>query len=217
MKVKVFKNIENPNLTNRPLQLTRFCLVDQNPAEWELWFEEDFDLSQDRVGLSYGDMVRITALTSQDHYDKLHNWNIDFMKAGEGRRDPEVGMKPETEAGVETLRSLKEWQVEAHQGAQARGFYDHELGERTPTRIASLIALIHSELSEALEEIRQSEEYELIRYEGEKPYGVPIELADTVIRILDLAEWLDIDLEQAIELKVEYNKTRPHRHGDKLL
>lgn len=48
-----------------------------------------------------------------------------------------------------------------------------------------------------------------------KPEGFGIELADAVIRIGDLAARMGIDLSAAIVLKHEYNKTRPHRHGNK--
>jgi len=48
-----------------------------------------------------------------------------------------------------------------------------------------------------------------------KPEGEAIELADAVIRIMDYCEFVGIDLEQAIQLKHEYNKTRPYRHGNK--
>ena len=44
-----------------------------------------------------------------------------------------------------------------------------------------------------------------------------VEVADAFIRILDLAGAHKIDLEHIIELKHEYNKTRPHRHGGKVI
>lgn len=48
-----------------------------------------------------------------------------------------------------------------------------------------------------------------------KPDGFWIELADVIIRILDTAGAYDIDMEQLVKLKHEYNKTRPYRHGGK--
>ena len=48
---------------------------------------------------------------------------------------------------------------------------------------------------------------------GEKPEGVAVELADAVIRIADLCGHLGIDLEAAIALKMDYNETRPFKHG----
>ena len=49
--------------------------------------------------------------------------------------------------------------------------------------------------------------------ESPKPEGVPIELADAVIRICDFCGLHGIDLEAAIEAKMEYNRGRPRRHG----
>lgn len=100
---------------------------------------------------------------------------------------------------------------EAHINAVNKGWHDEP---RTP---AECIALMHSELSEALEDIRQG--YGLTEYywEGEKPCGVPSELADTVIRIFDFCGEHKIDLAEAIATKMKYNDTRPHRHGGKKL
>ena len=50
---------------------------------------------------------------------------------------------------------------------------------------------------------------------SQKPEGVAVELADCVIRILDYCGHAGIDIEEAIRIKHEYNKTRPYRHGGK--
>lgn len=50
-----------------------------------------------------------------------------------------------------------------------------------------------------------------------KPEGIPSELADTVIRIADMCGFYGIDLQEAVEQKMRYNRTRPHRHGGKKL
>ena len=41
------------------------------------------------------------------------------------------------------------------------------------------------------------------------------ELADTVIRCLDLAGYLDIDIEAHVKAKLRYNSLRPYKHGKK--
>ena len=51
--------------------------------------------------------------------------------------------------------------------------------------------------------------------QSKKPEGVAVELADCMIRILDYCGHAGIDIEEAIRIKHEYNKTRPYRHGGK--
>ena len=124
--------------------------------------------------------------------------------------------------------------AEAHANAVAHGFWE----ENRP--FAEQIALMHSELSEALEEFRDgkglNETYYSCTTEGpgrrqnclypgrpcpaecpnQKPEGIPIELADAIIRICDACGQYGIDLDRAIRLKMEYNKTRPYKHGKKI-
>jgi NTP pyrophosphatase (non-canonical NTP hydrolase) len=92
----------------------------------------------------------------------------------------------------------------AYENASAHGFKHKNFAEA--------IALIHSELSEALEEDRKGAPQVYYAANG-KPEGVAVELADAVIRICDLCGYLKIDLEKVIAEKMEYNAGRPHLHG----
>jgi len=99
---------------------------------------------------------------------------------------------------------------ESHQTAKDKGWWDQELN------IGEKLALIHSEISEALEEYRSHGKYlQYTRESDGKPEGFVFELADTVIRIADLCGELDLDLEKALRTKMNFNRTRPYRHGNK--
>ena len=113
----------------------------------------------------------------------------------------------------------------AHENAVKHGFWD------PAPDFGTAIALIHSELSEALEEMRAGNKIRpgkptpMLYYSGggyvatqptkccTKPEDVAIELADAVIRIADLCGHMDVDLESVIDLKMKYNEGRPLKHG----
>jgi len=83
-------------------------------------------------------------------------------------------------------------------GGKKKIFDDRNNGE--------MIALMHSELSEALEELRKEDCN--IKLVGE-------ELADCVIRIMDFCQAREIDLEKEILKKIKKNRKRPYKHGKK--
>jgi NTP pyrophosphatase (non-canonical NTP hydrolase) len=102
--------------------------------------------------------------------------------------------------------------AESYKNAVSKGFHDE------PRSVGDLIALMHSELSEAFEHYRNGHEpQEVFWTDGGKPDGVGVELADVVIRIFDFCGRFDIGLEALIESKMAYNSTRPHKHGGKVL
>lgn len=115
-------------------------------------------------------------------------------------------------------KSISQIQQEVHGLAVDKGWYK-DAKRDDHNGIAAKLCLIHSEVSECLEELRKPSSNPLVTYLGQngKPEGFAIELADVVIRCLDLAGFLGLDLESAIERKQEYNKTRAYRHGNKTL
>ena len=105
---------------------------------------------------------------------------------------------------AEFVRVFERIQRGVHQNALAHGWWDE------PSEGGTLIALIMSEAAEALEALRK----------GNKPdehcpqfSGAEVELADVVIRIMDMAEARGWDVAGAIVAKHEFNKGRPYKHG----
>lgn len=108
---------------------------------------------------------------------------------------------------------LSDLQKQSFHNSFKHGFWELTERNETETIVATKIALIHSEVSEALEEVRKGK---WVTYEDPadfKLHGLPSELADVMIRVADLAEWLGIDLSQEIERKAALNKERPFMHG----
>ena len=112
------------------------------------------------------------------------------------RADAQQVLGPTLTAALETQAAL------ISQFMQSQGFWESDnTGEK--------IALMHSELSEALEADRKNLDAEHIPGFT----GVEEELADVIIRILDFAGHHQLRLGEALSAKITYNLTRPFKHG----
>lgn len=96
---------------------------------------------------------------------------------------------------------IHELQKLCHERASEAGWWN---GPQNNDTVPAKLCLIHSEVSEAMEGHRKS------LMDDKLPHRemVEVELADAIIRIMDLAGWMALDLEGAILEKMEYNRNR---------
>src|SRR5574341_372234 len=170
--------------------LELFDLADR----WAIWRAGQCDFTDDELSQEEKDLYA--------QLEKLHD------------------LAPQHEEGMlkaDSISTISELVEHAHQTAKRKGFYD------PPSSFGEMIALVHTELSEALEAFRApghklneiwfTDAADQDDNRISKPEGVPIELADTIIRIADMCAHFKIDLAQAIRMKSAFNEKRPHRHG----
>ena len=129
----------------------------------------------------------------------------------------EIKLKPsqfDIKAAIVTLwnnrseLSLTNLAKDIHDNAKAHGWWDK------PRSFGDIIALCHSELSEALEEYRNDKPAIYYGEDG-KPEGTAVEMIECIIRILDWCGHEALDVDEILKIKHEYNKSRAYRHGGK--
>lgn len=102
---------------------------------------------------------------------------------------------------------------QVHGLAKDKGWHDDIMPEID--YMAKAVANLHGEISELWEAARKGE----LHKQCDKACPLTCieeELADIIIRALDTAGSMEVDIEAAVSTKHFYNATRPHRHGGKL-
>jgi NTP pyrophosphatase (non-canonical NTP hydrolase) len=99
------------------------------------------------------------------------------------------------------VTSLSDFAIAAHSTAQSHGFWTNYNPLTVDTQLVKL-ALIVSEIGEAVEAVRKAD---MMNFQEE--------LADIIIRTLDLSESLGFDIEHAVREKMQKNADRPFMHG----
>jgi len=121
-----------------------------------------------------------------------------------------------TNKDFEIIDTLSRLEKEINESATKKGFWDDfqahthcETGRRA--LVSEKIALIASEVSEALDAFRQPE---LKADEHCNIFlNVEVELADAIIRILDLGAQMRWNVPGALMAKKKFNEGRPRLHG----
>jgi NTP pyrophosphatase (non-canonical NTP hydrolase) len=99
---------------------------------------------------------------------------------------------------------MKEIVDRVHQNSVNKGFWDG-LDPNDPRAVMTKLALITSEIGEAVEAVRDGNDE-----------GLREELADITIRTMDLARAKGFDHEQDVLAKAAKNESRPYQHGRKV-
>jgi len=98
---------------------------------------------------------------------------------------------------------LNQYRDDAHNASVNGGWWDED-SRNNPMIVPAKLCLIHSEVSEAMEGHRKS------LMDDKLPHRpmIEVELADTLLRIFDIAGFLGLDLEGAYQEKKAYNAKR---------
>lgn len=121
---------------------------------------------------------------------------------------------------------INELAKQVYENSKLKGFHEDD----ETKNIGEMLALVHAEVSEALEADRvdkycKGSVLALMTLEGDQKFTAfykevvkgtfEEEMADIVIRVMDMCAMKGIDLDGHIRAKMRYNSTRPYKHGKK--
>jgi len=183
------------------------------------------------IAMDFYDFCGVASIGMTDS-DKIE-WYLDAIVNAENFANQQPTIKGCNIMTIET--KLNELSTIIHEGNKERGF------DVSKANIGQTLMLIVSELSEALEADRKGSRNRLDAFKTSMYYArlsnddfdtenencawiknrfettikdtFEDEIADTVIRLLDLCGGLNIDIESHIDLKLRYNATRPYKHN----
>lgn len=125
---------------------------------------------------------------------------------GAGKFYRQVPIERSIDIGCDYAGMVNDLAAECHRCSIDHGWWDDNRND------GEQIALMHSELSEALDALRHDNPPS-----GHIPEfsGLEEELADTIIRIMDYSAGNNLRLGEAVVAKMRYNEGRPYKHGGK--
>ena len=136
-------------------------------------------------------VISMSAYDEEEEEDTIENLEPDELY--KQRQEMFIDLFKWVQRNVHRTNRLKGWTVRGRNSGE-------------------MISLLHAELSECLE---------WLRHDNPKSDHIPEvsgaeeELADVIIRLMDFAHMRGWNIPKALFLKMEYNKTRPIRHGGK--
>lgn len=120
--------------------------------------------------------------------------------------------------------TIEELQTKIHQNAVEKGFWEE------PVNLGEKMMLVVTEIAEMCEAHRKGVRMDsdksindTLRWESDDDFKTHFqenvkdtfedEMADAIIRLLDMAKKLNIPIEKHIQAKMRYNSLRPYKHG----
>jgi NTP pyrophosphatase (non-canonical NTP hydrolase) len=124
----------------------------------------------------------------------------------------------------ESVQGLNDMAADLYNVSSEHGFWEGKevtvggagIGVWTERELPEALMLIVSEAAEALEDYRDGKGPDEFIYgpgNPRKPEGIPSEMADIIIRALDVCGRYGIDIERALKEKIDYNRSRLFKHG----